>query len=258
MGSTDCLRAASLVVAGILGFVAIGEVQADDNPRTAYFSTGDNQDLLWLPLESRESVEAVFDALHRGYRVDRIWWRGGQDTIWGNCYVIREENRPYDRLWQWFKHLAYEKVGTNRIAVKAAHDRGMKIWMVDNLFDHGSGPDVGFAGFPYAAEDRLRIAHPEWVPVNRYGTWRQGGPLEFCYPEVRRILTERYVKYVVEEGYDGLALLTYVENFSQRYEEVHARHHRVEHARERLPALAGGAEHGGRRHCCIDGTSALQ
>ena len=74
---------------------------ADGNPRTVYFSTGDNQDVLTMPpLDSAATVEAAFAALRQRYRVERVWWRGGQDEIWGNQFVIRAENRLFWRLWQ--------------------------------------------------------------------------------------------------------------------------------------------------------------
>jgi len=103
--------------------------------------------------------------------------------------------------------------------VKAAHKRGMEIWMAYGLFDNGSGPDVGFGGFPYAAEDKIRIKHPEWIPVNKYGTWRQGGPIEFCYPGARKAMVDYLSRYVMDRDFDGIAFLTYVENYSQRYED---------------------------------------
>ena len=192
---------------------------ADGNPRTVYLSTGDNQDVLaFSPLDSSETLEKTFDAL-LDYRVNRIWWRGGQDEIWGNQFVIRRENRIFWRIWEWWKDNQYRKAHLNRVAVQAAHQRGMEIWLTYGLFDNGSQADVGYAGFPYAAEDRLRVAHPEWAPVNRWGTWRQGGPLEFAYPAARQAMADYLTKYVVEGGYDGLSLLTYAENFSQRYED---------------------------------------
>lgn len=194
-------------------------VPADDNPRTAYFSVGDNQDLIWLPFDSRLSVETAFDALRDGYRARRVWWRGGQVEFWGKNYVFRPENRLFDHIWRWWKYLDYEGVGVNRIAVEAAHRRGMQIWSALNLFDGGAGPDVGYSGFPYIAENRLRVEHPEYVPVNRWGTWRQGGPVEFAYPAARQGMVEQLVKHVTEGGYDGLVLMSYAENFSQRYED---------------------------------------
>ena len=191
----------------------------DGNPRTAYFSVGDNQDLLWLPFDSQLSVETAFDALRDRYRVERIWWRGGQVEFWGREFVFRPENRWFDRLWRWWKYLDYEGVGVNRIAVKAAHDRGMQIYSALNLFDGGAAADVGYSNFPYIAENRLRVEHPEYVPVNRWGTWRQGGPVEFAYPGARQALVEQLVRHVLEGGYDGLLLMTYVENYSQRYDD---------------------------------------
>ena len=198
---------------------AVPLLPADGNPRTVYLSTGDNQDVLdFAPLDSPETVVAAFDALH-GYQVSRVWWRGGQDEIWGKEFLIRPENRFFARLWDWWKDCQYRKLMLNSVAVVAAHERGMEIWLTYGLFDSGSQADAGYVGFPYAVEDRLRIDHPEWAPVNKWGTWRQGGPLEFAYPEARKALTECLVKYVVEGGYDGMALLTYAENFSQRYED---------------------------------------
>ena len=197
----------------------VDSLPSDGNPRTVYLSTGDNQDVLeFAPLDSAATVNATFDALKR-YRVNRIWWRGGQDEIWGKQFVIRKENRIFWRIWEWWKDNQYRKAKLNRVAVDAAHKRGMEIWLTYGLFDNGSQADAGYAGFPYAAEDRLRVAHPEWAPVNKWGTWRQGGPLEFAYPEARRAMVEYLAKFVVEGDYDGLSFLTYAENFSQRYED---------------------------------------
>lgn len=219
----DCARFFHvLVVVGLLSArqATAADVDSPDrNQRTVYFTTGDHQDLLGLPLDSAATIEAAFDALHHRYRVSRIWWRGGQDEVWGNQFVIRPENRQFARIWQWWKHLAYEGVGTNRIAVKAARSHGMQIWMAYGLFDNGSAADVGYVGFPYAAEDRIRVQNPDWAPVNRFGTWRQGGPIEFAYPGARQAVVAYLTKYTVSGGYDGMAFLTYAENYSQRYED---------------------------------------
>ena len=194
-------------------------INAAANPQTIYFSVGDAQDLLYTPLESKASIEAVFDVLHEKYKLHRVWWRGGQDEIWGNQFVLREQNRYYWRVWEWWRDLQYRVVKCNELAVKAAHQRGMEIWMAYGLFDSGSPADVGFVGFPYAAEDKIRVEHPEWAPENKYGTWRQGGPIEFCYEGARKAMVEYLTKYVVQGNYDGIAFLSYAENYSQRYED---------------------------------------
>lgn len=192
----------------------------DGNPRTAYFTVGDAQDLLeFPPLDSEASIAAAFDSLKEQYAVERIWWRGGQDEIWGEEFFIRPENRGFVALWDWWRDLQYRRIGTNRIAVAEAKKRGLQIWMAYGLFDLGSQADAGYSGFPYAVEDRLRIEHPAWVPVNRWGTARQGGPLELAYPEAREAYASQLVKYLVSGGYQGIAFLTYAENFSQRYED---------------------------------------
>jgi len=78
---------------------AAGRAQGDrdeqKHPRTTYFTVGDSQDLLWTPLESKASIEDVFEVLHDRYRVSRVWWRGGQDEVWGKQFVLREQNRRY-------------------------------------------------------------------------------------------------------------------------------------------------------------------
>ncbi|MFN0052633.1 MAG: HEAT repeat domain-containing protein [Planctomycetales bacterium] len=192
----------------------------DGNPRTVYFTVGDAQDLLeFPPLDSRTSIAAAFETLREQWRMGRIWWRGGQDEIWGEQFVIRPENRQFARVWDWWRDLQYRKVGTNRIAVEEAHRLGMKIDLTYGLFDNGSHPDAGYSGFPYAAEDKLRVAHPEWAPVNRWGTWRQGGPIEFAYPEARQGMADYLAQAVLDGKYDGISFLTYAENFSQRYED---------------------------------------
>ena len=192
----------------------------DGNPRTAYFTVGDAQDLLeFPPLDSEASIAAAFDSLKNQYAVERIWWRGGQDEIWGEEFLIRPENRGFAAIWEWWRDLQYRRVGTNRLAVAQARQRGLQIWMAYGLFDLGSQADAGYSGFPYAVEDRLRVEHPEWAPVNRWGTARQGGPLELAYPAAREAFASQLAKYLVAGGYQGIAFLTYAENFSQRYED---------------------------------------
>ena len=171
------------------------------------------------PLDSRTSIATAFETLQQQWQVERIWWRGGQDEVWGKQFVIRPENRQFAKIWDWWRDLQYRTIGTNRIAVDEAHRRGMKIWLTYGLFDNGSQADAGYVGFPYAVEDKLRVDHPEWAPANRWGTWRQGGPIEFAYPEARQAMADYLTKYVVEGNYDGISFLTYAENFSQRYED---------------------------------------
>lgn len=209
-----------LVLAGGLTALAAPPSPPDGNPRTAYFTTGDTQDLLDTPvLDSQATIATAFETLRQKYAVERIWWRGGQDEVWGEEFEIRPENRGFARVWDWWRDLQYRKVGTNRIAVAEARKQQMQIWLTYGLFDNGSQAEAGYSGFPYAVEDKLRISHPEWAPVNRWGTWRQGGPIEFAYPQARQAMADYLTRYVLTGGYDGIAFLTYAENFSQRYDD---------------------------------------
>lgn len=185
-----------------------------------YISTGDNHWVSeWLPIDSPAAIEASFDLLKRTYSIRRIYWRGLEAAAWQQTCDIRAENCRYFDFWKWERHLI-EAVGTDRLAVRAAHDRGMQIWGVGSLFDWGAPPDVGGCGeFPHQAESRLRTEHPEWVPIDRHGFRRQGGPIELAYPEARRALVDLLVRGVVDTSYDGMVLLTYCENFSMRFED---------------------------------------
>ena len=96
----------------------------------------------------------------------------------------------------------------------------MEIWGVSALFDWGASADTPcFGDFPHQAESRLRREHPEWVPVDRSGLLRQGGPIELAYPEARQALVDLHAKLVRRDGYDGVLFLTYAENYSMRFQD---------------------------------------
>ena len=91
-------------------FILLGSLLASraaedfvQNPRSVYFTVGDAQDLLWTPLESKASIEAVFQVLQERYHTARVWWRGGQDEVWGEQFVLREQNRYFWRIWNWWR-----------------------------------------------------------------------------------------------------------------------------------------------------------
>ncbi|MFZ2639922.1 MAG: HEAT repeat domain-containing protein [Verrucomicrobiia bacterium] len=182
-----------------------------------FISTGDNHWMgSWLPIDSKASIEASFELLKR-LGVRRVYWRGLQEAAWLETMQFREENCRYASFWKYLQRLD-KHVDVDRLAVKAAHKRGMEIWGVGTMFDWGSAADTPcFGDFPHNSESRLRQRHPEWVPVDKHGVLRQGGPIEFAYPEARKALTDLHLKFVDRDGYDGMALLTYVENFSLRF-----------------------------------------
>lgn len=184
-----------------------------------YISTGDNH---WLgqslPIDSKASIEASFDLLDR-LGVKRVYWRGLEAATWVEGHTERPESCRYFEFWKWLRHL-YREVDPDRLAVQAARERGMEIWGVANLVDWGSQADTPpFKTFPFNSESRLRIEHPEWVPVDRYGILKQGGPIELAYPEARRALVDLHMKFMTRDGYDGMVFLTYAENHSMRFQD---------------------------------------
>lgn len=186
----------------------------------AYISTGDNH---WLgsslPIDSPQSIADTMGFLKEVNGVQRVYWRGLEEATWVQSMLERPENPRYYSFWQWIRRL-YRDVDPDKLAVQAAHQRGMQIWGVATMFDWGAQADTpGFGDYPANAESKLRLAHPEWVPVDRQGFRRQGGPIELAYPEARAALVKLHVDEVLRAGYDGMTFLTYVENYSMRFQD---------------------------------------
>jgi hypothetical protein len=136
-----------------------------------------------------------------------------------DTFLEREENCRYAGWWKWCRQI-YRDVDPDKTAVEAAHRRGMEIWGVGTMFDWGSSADTPCSGdFPHNSESRLRLEHPEWVPVDRSGALRQGGPIELAYPAARRALVDLHMKFMRRDGYDGMLFITYAENYSMRFQD---------------------------------------
>jgi HEAT repeat protein len=194
--------------------------EPDPSPELGcYISTGDNH---WLgeslPIDSKASIEDSFALLAR-LGVRTVYWRGLEEATWMDTMISREENCRYDSAFHWF-HQLYRDVHPDQLAVEAAHRHGMEIWGVGTLVDwQGPGDTPGFADFPSGYESRLRLEHPEWVPVDRSGLLKQAGPIEFAYPEARKALVDLHMKFVRQDGYDGVMFVTYAENYGMRFQD---------------------------------------
>ncbi len=220
--SQDLATKSSLIIyRSLVTFLLAGtlDVPAADAPLLhCYISTGDNQ---WLgqslPIDSPASIAASFDLLHR-LGVKRVYWRGLEAATWVDKHRERPESGRYYEFWKWLRRL-YREVKPDRLAVAAAHRRGMEIWGVANLVDWGAGADAPpFKHYPFNSESRLRTEHPEWVPTDRTGLLKQGGPIELAYPAARRALVDLHMKFMKQDGYDGMTFLTYAENHSMRFQ----------------------------------------
>jgi len=188
-------------------------------PVHVFCGTGDN---LWVydkePVDSPEAIDAMFDWMTQTYQMKRMYWRGGQEDLWHKYFRFGKETvMNYDYGQNWARYV-YNDLEISKVAVAAAKRTGTEIFLYTGLFEFGLQPDVGIIG-PHLFEDTLRINHPEWVPIDRWGTRRAPGPIAFCYPEARKTVVERFTKYLTEYGYDGINFYTYVENTGLRYKD---------------------------------------
>ena len=204
------------LIIAIISFRATAQEKSCD----AYISSGDNH---WLgsslAMDSPKSIHDSLEMLRDTLGMKILYWRGLQEAAWAYTAVPREENFRYATFHKWSHYLIKQKK-LEPMLVKIAKKLGIEIWGVSTLGDWGSTADTPcFNDFPFNNESKLRLEHPEWVPIDKYGKRRQGGTIELAYPEARKALIDLHVKLVKEAGYSGVLFLTYVENFSLRFED---------------------------------------
>lgn len=223
--SSRCIAlAATLALAGTLI-----QAHAEWRPRPAedgetvsvYVSNGDNE-LLYTspPIDSKAAIDDFIELMDRVYRAKILFWRGAQIDQLINHSVLRPESRSHGEWIEWMNHL-FNEVGTSDYAVEAGHKRGMQVWGVAALLDHGGAAHVGVGkGFgPWAIESKLRVEHPEWIPLDRFGIRRMSGPICLATPEARHALVELFTGIAERAGYDGLLFHTYAEEFHTRFDD---------------------------------------
>jgi len=197
-----------------------GEVWSFTTPEGlyAFCGTGDH---LWVaekePVDSSNTIDAMFEWMADTYNINRMYWRGGQEKTWSDSMRFGEETQQCYDFTKWSGHV-YDDLNINAAAVAAAKRHGMEIFLYTGLFEYGVQPDVGIIS-PYLFEDTLRIAHPEWCPLDRWLERRCPGPISFCYPEVRTAIINRLMDNMISYNYDGINFYTYVENRGIRYED---------------------------------------
>ncbi|MCK5804854.1 MAG: family 10 glycosylhydrolase [Lentisphaeria bacterium] len=210
--------AVGAVAASALGGLSVRAENEGLAPTYVFCGTGDH---LWgrerEPVDSAATIGSMLEWMSKTYGIRRLYWRGGQTMMWDKHFKVGKETLP-QHDWGVWKHHLYNNLKINEAAVAAAKRNGMEIFLYTGLLEFGVQPDIGIV-CPYLLEDKLRIAHPEWCPVDRWGQRRGPGPLEFCYPEARKAVIDRYVENMERYGYDGINFYTYVENCGIRYED---------------------------------------
>ncbi|MCC6681120.1 MAG: HEAT repeat domain-containing protein [Phycisphaeraceae bacterium] len=195
---------------------------ADRENVAVYFSNGDNEIFFNVPpIDSPESIDEVLDVLKQAYGVKRIYWRAAQIEQIIYKGVNREESAHHGPWSKWMDHL-FSELGTGDHMIRAAKARGMEVWGVAALFDHGAQAYIEYptkGQGPFFFESKIRVEHPEWIPVDRAGIRRMSGPICFAYPEARQAMVAMYADLVRDKGYDGLSFHLYVENQGTRFDD---------------------------------------
>lgn len=194
----------------------------DGEKAAVYFSNGDNEIFFNVaPVDSPGAIDEILDVLKQVYGVKRIYWRAPQIDQIIYQSVTRPEASHHGPWLTYMDHL-FAELGTGDHMIRAASKRGMEIWGVASLFDHGSQayieyPNKGMG--PFFTENKIRVEHPEWIPVDRAGIRRMSGPICFAYPEARKALVDLYVRLVKDKGYTGLSFHLYNENQGPRFDD---------------------------------------
>lgn len=185
-----------------------------------FISSGDNHFLgMSLAMDSRKSIEDGLKMLKDVFNTKTFYWRGMEEAAWMKTLHYRKENYLYASAFRWFDVLI-NRDNLEKVVTTAAHKLGMEVWGVSTMGDWGSPADTpGFNDFPFGFESQLRINHPEWIPIDKHGYRKQGGTIDLSYPEARKALVELHTRLAKEAGYDGVTFVTYVENFSLRFED---------------------------------------
>ena len=187
-----------------------------------YFSNGDNEIFFNVaPIDSPGAIDEVLDVLKEAYGVQRIYWRAPQIDQIIYQSVTRPEASHHGPWLTYMDHL-FADLDTGDHMIRAAKKRDMQVWGVASLFDHGSQAHIEYPNKgmgPFFTENRIRVEHPEWVPVDRAGIRRMSGPICFAYPGARQALVDMYVRLVEGKGYDGLSFHLYTENQGPRFDD---------------------------------------
>ncbi len=171
--------------------------------------------LVGAPYDSDAINRANFESVQKDWGITRVFWRGGQDKyLHEYADFVKDETILHSLFWDWL----FEHDEANSNAVKICKDLGLNVWLWTGLFEFGADKDTGGSVLlPFLWQHKLRTNNPEWLPVNKYGTRRQDGPIEFCYPEARAAFIQTLKTFLLQEGYEGIVFYTYVENFGTRY-----------------------------------------
>ncbi len=156
-------------------------------------------------LDTEEKIAAAMDDWKRLADSPTIYWRA---SAWyaRNYMVPLHDSFPeyfdtVERIWAEFDPMA--------VAIREAHERGMKIYAYQTLFDEGSPAEVLYGDSkPFPWQSKFTIAHPEYLATDREGMKRHHGVMEYAYPQVRAHMLAMLSRLVDDYDFDGLYICT--------------------------------------------------
>ena len=191
---------------------AVVALTAAQGATHVFCGAGDN---LWNPavepVDSPEAIESMLEWMNKSYGIDRIYWRALKEWSTMRTDGFAPENLECHGWWR----LMVDKYDIDRVVVESAHKKGMEAFFYTGIYEHGLPPE---SWGPYFFEFPIRMQHPEWCEIDRFGERRAPGPISFTYPEARKALIDQYMKTMLDYNYDGINFYTYVENYGIRYE----------------------------------------
>jgi len=192
-------------------------------PVSLFYSTGDAiVEYKWMPMDSKETINAAFDILVKRYNCDRILWRDTSIAWVERFDRIRNDSLLLGKLMSDAIRIS-RNYRTTEYAEQAARAREMQFWGIWSLFDYCGKAECGAGGGEnlgsFWGSDLWLDQHPEYRLWDRAHITYMTGIIEYGYPEVRK----EYLRRMEEmfkgplKNFDGLFVYSFIEHFEAHY-----------------------------------------
>lgn len=200
-----CAGLATLFLFG--GACTVAAPPAQDNERILLVSYGDDFVVFHgdAKLDTPERIGRSMKRWRDTFGITTVYWRTGAWFLRNYCISVRSSLTRY-----WTQADAvFSRFDPYRAAAADAHRLGLKIFAYTTIFDEGSPPSVLYGGgTPFPWQSRFTRDHPEYLVVDRTGTKRQYGVMEYAYPQVRAYKLKELTDFLDRYDYDGVYLCT--------------------------------------------------
>lgn len=156
-------------------------------------------------LDTPEKIRTAMGLWKKHLGAGHIFWRVSGITL-ERDYV--RYAKSISRYWQVTRRI-FSEFDPVKVAVEAAHAKGLKIYAYLCIFDEGCPPTVLYGhSTPFPWQSKFTIAHPEYLATDRTRTKRHWGVLEYGYAEARRYKVAQLKWFIDKYDFDGLYVCT--------------------------------------------------